>query len=125
MNQYNEEIEDDSDLSDKNHTMPTTHFPFGMNQTPFYVMSNWTLKYRNNKEDSPAYVLNDHKRFKKGHEISSRDISENLDALMIDDAKYWCLINKNYYRTLSDFFRVCQHIYIGLTTKSFGFFWRF
>ena len=42
-NQYNREIEDESDLSDNNHTKPTTHFPFVMTQTPFRIISNWPL----------------------------------------------------------------------------------
>ena len=52
VNQYNQDIVGDSDLSDNNHTVPTTHFPFGMTQTPFQIISNWPLEFRNNKEDS-------------------------------------------------------------------------
>ena len=55
VNQYNRETEDDSDLSDNNHTRPTTHFSFDMTQTPFQIMSNWPITFRNNKEDSPAH----------------------------------------------------------------------
>ena len=78
VNEYNRETEDDSDLSDNNHTRPTTHFPFSMTQTPFQIMSNWPLKFRNNKENSPAHFLDDLKRFKRGNQTNSRDILENL-----------------------------------------------
>ena len=101
------ETEDESELNDNigNYPRTTTHFPFGMTQTPFQVMSNRPLKFRNNKEDSPAHFLDDLKRFKRGYQISSRDILENLDALLTEDAKDWYLINRNSWRTLSDFFR--------------------
>ena len=61
------ETEDESELNKNidNYPRTTTHFPFGMTQTPFQVMSNWPLKFRNNKEDSPAHFLDDLKRFKK------------------------------------------------------------
>ena len=99
------ETEDDSELNENidNHPRTTTHFPFGMTQTPFQVMSNWPLKFRNNKEDSPAHFLDDLKRFKRGYQISGSDILENLDALLTEDAKDWCLINKNSWRTLQIF----------------------
>ena len=61
-----------------------------MTQTPFQIMSNWTLKFRNNKEDSPAYFLEDLKRFKNGYQMSSRDIIENLDSSLIKNANAWC-----------------------------------
>ena len=100
MDRYDRESEDNSELSENvgNHIRSTTHFPFGMTQTPFQVMSNWPLKFRNNKEDTPAHFLDDLKRFKRGCQISSRDILENLDALLIEDAKDWCLINRNKFR---------------------------
>ena len=85
---------------------------FGMTQTPFQVMSNWPLKFMNNKEDSPTHFLDDLKRFKRGYQISSRDILENLDALLTEDAKDWCLINRNSWRTLSDFFREFTRTYM-------------
>ena len=67
-----------------------------MTQTPFQIVSNWPLKFRNNKEDSPAHFLDDLKRLKKGCQISSRDISENLNALLIEDVKdYPLLLNGN------------------------------
>ena len=91
--------------------MPTTHFPFGMTQIPYQIMSNWSLKFRNNKEDNLTHFLNDLKRFERGYQISSRDIFEILDALLIEDAKDSSLINKISWRTLSDFFRVYEHIY--------------
>ena len=72
-NQDNQITEDNSEFSDNNnHPRPTMHFPFGMTQTPFQIMSNWPLKLRNNKEDSPAHFLDDLKRFKKGYQISDR-----------------------------------------------------
>ena len=37
---------------------------------------------------------------------------ENLDALLIEDAKDWCLMNRNSWRTLSDFFREFTRTYI-------------
>ena len=51
------ETEDESELNENigNYPRKTTHFPFGMTHTPFQVMSNWPLKIRNNKEDSPAH----------------------------------------------------------------------
>ena len=70
--------------------MPTTHFLFDMIPTPFKIMSNWSLKLRNNKEDSPANFLDVLERFKRGYQISSTDILENLDALLIEDAKDLC-----------------------------------
>ena len=82
-----------------------------MTQIPFQIMSNWPLKFRNNK-DSPAHFLDDLKRFKKGYQISSRDILGNLDALLTVDAKDWCLINRNSWRTLPDFFREFTRTYI-------------
>ena len=75
-------------------------------------MSNWLLKFRNNKEDSPAHFLDDLKRFKRGYQIGSRDILENLDAFSIEDAKDWCLINENSWRTLSDFSKEFTNTYI-------------
>ena len=106
--------EDNSELSENvgNHPRSTTHLPFGMIQTPFQTMSNWPLKFKNNKEDSPAHFLNDLKRFKKGYQVSSRDILENLDALLIEDAKDWCLINGNSWRILSEFVREFTRTYI-------------
>ena len=88
------------------------HFPFGMTQTQFQVMSNWPLKFRNNKEENPAHFLDDLKRFKRGYQISGRDILENLDALLTEDAKHWCLINRNSWRTLPDFFREFTRTYM-------------
>ena len=75
-------------------------------------MSNWPLKFRNNKEDSPAHFLDDLKRFKRGYQITGRNILENLDALLTEDAKDWCLINKNSWRTLLDFFREFTRTYM-------------
>ena len=63
-------------------TMTTTHFCFGMTQTPFQIMSNWPLKFRNKKEDSLALFSEGLKIFKRGCKISSRDVLENLDALL-------------------------------------------
>ena len=105
--QCNQITEDNSEVSDddNDHPRPTMHFPFGMTQTLFQVMRNWPLKFRNNKEDSPVHFLDDLKIFKGGYQISGRDILENLDALLTEDAKDWCLINRNSWRTLSDFFR--------------------
>ena len=80
-------------------TVPSAHFPFGMTQTAFQV-SNWPLQFRNNKEDSPAHFLDDLKRFKRGYRINNRDIFENLNALLIEDAKNWSLMNKNSWRML-------------------------
>ena len=56
-NQGNQETEDNSELSDYDdyHPRRTTHFPFGMTQTPFQIMSNWPIKFRNNKEDSTVH----------------------------------------------------------------------
>ena len=87
--QCNQITEDNSEVSDNDndHPRPTMHFSFGMTQTPFQVMSNWPLKFRNNKEDSPAHFLDDLKRFKRGYQISSRDILENMDALLTKNAK--------------------------------------
>ena len=83
-----------------------------MTQTPFQIMNNWPLKFINNKEDSRAHFLDDLKRFKKGYQISGRDILENLDALLTEDAKDWCLINRNPSRTLPDFFREFTRTYM-------------
>ena len=81
VNRDDRETEDDSELNENIGNHPTTtHFPFGMTQTPFQVMSNLPLKFRNNKEDRPAHFLDDLKRFKRGYQISGRDILENLDA---------------------------------------------
>ena len=90
-NQGNQETEDNSELSDNDdyHPRPTTHFPFGMTQTPFQIMSNWPLELRNNKEDSPAHFLEDLKRFERRYQINNRDILENLDALLMEYAKDW------------------------------------
>ena len=106
-NQGNQETKDNSELSDNDdyHPRPTTHFPFGMTQIPFQIMNNWPLKFRNNKEDSPAHFLEDLKRFRRGYQINNRDILENLDALLIEDAKDWCLNKKNPWRALSDFLK--------------------
>ena len=114
VDRYDRETEDDSELNENigNHPRSTTHFPFGMTQTPFQVMSNWSLKFRNNKEDIPAHFLDDLKRFKSGYQKSRRDILENLDALLTEDANDWCLININSWRTLSDFFREFTRTYI-------------
>ena len=65
VNPYNQEIEEDSDLSENNDTM-TTHFLFGVTQTPFQIMSDWLLKFRNNKYDSAAQFLDDLEIFKRG-----------------------------------------------------------
>ena len=83
-----------------------------MSQTPFQIMSNWLIKFRNNKQNSPAHFLENLKRFKRRYQISSRDILENLDALLIENAKDWCLINRNSWRTLSDFFKEFTNTYI-------------
>ena len=66
-------------------------------------MSNWPLKFRNNKVDRQAYFFDNLKRFKSGCQISSKDILENLDTLLIEDIKDMCLIDKNSWKTLSDF----------------------
>ena len=89
VNRYDQETKDDSELNENigNYPRTTTHFPFGMTQTPFQIMSNWPLKFRNNKEDSPAHFLYDLKIFKRRYQISSRHILENLDALLTEDAK--------------------------------------
>ena len=44
--------------------------------------------------------------------MNDRDILENLDALLIENAKDWCLIDKNSWRTLSDFFREFTNTYM-------------
>ena len=75
-------------------------------------MRNWPLKFRNNKEDSTAHFLEDLKRFKRGYQIGSRDLLENLDAFLIEDAKDLCLINKNSWRTLSGFLREFINTYM-------------
>ena len=75
-------------------------------------MSNWPIKFRNNKKDSLANLLEYLKRFKRGYQMNDRDILENLDALLIENAKDWCLIDKNSWRTLSDFFREFTNTYM-------------
>ena len=73
--------------------------------------SSFEREFRNNKEDIPAHFLDDLRRFKRGYQISTRDILENLDAMLIEDAKDWCLINENSWRTLSDFFKEFTNTY--------------
>ena len=75
MDRNDRETEDESELNENigNYPRTTTHFPFGMTQTPFQVMSNWPLKFRNNKEDSPAHFLDDLKRF----QIFSENLREH------------------------------------------------
>ena len=46
------------------------------------------------------------------YRINNSDVLENLDALLMEDAKDWCLINKNSWRTLSDFFKEFTNTYI-------------
>ena len=56
--------------------------------------------------------MNGLKIFKRGYQISSGDILENLDALLIEDAKDWCSIDKSSWITLSDFFKEFTNTYI-------------
>ena len=42
----------------------------------------------------------------------NRDMLQNLDALLIENAKDWCLINKNSLRTPYDFFREFADTYM-------------
>lgn len=58
-----------------------------MIQTSFKILSNCPIKFRKNKEDSLACNLDELKRFKRGYEINDREILENFDSLLIEDAK--------------------------------------
>ena len=78
----------DEDIQDNEiQAMRASLFPFGMAQTPFQIMLNWPVKFRNNIDDSSTYFLNNLFRFKKGYKINKQDILENLDAVLIGEAQ--------------------------------------
>ena len=90
---YNNQSRENNNLSDEDiqddeiQAMKASLFPFGMVQTPFQIMLNWPVKFRNNIDDSPTYFLNKLLRFKKGYRINKQDILENLDAVLIGEAQ--------------------------------------
>ena len=50
-------------------------FPFGMIQTPYQIILNWPVKFRNNIDDSPKNFLSNLLRFKNGYKI---DLGYNI-----------------------------------------------
>ena len=90
---YNNQSRENNNLSDEDtldneiQAIRASLFPFGMVQTPFQIMLNWSVKFRNNIDDRPTYFLNNLLRFKKGYRINKQDILENLDAVPIGEAQ--------------------------------------
>ena len=58
---YNNQSRENNNLNDEDiqddeiQAMRASLFPFGMVQTPFQIMLNWPVKFRNNIDDSPTY----------------------------------------------------------------------
>ena len=74
--------------------MRASLFLFGMIQTPFQIMLNWPVKFRNNIDDIPTCFLNNLLRFKRGYKISEQGVLENLDAVLIGEAQSCYQVNK-------------------------------
>ena len=87
-------LSDEDTQDDEIQAMRASLFPFGMVHTPFQIMLNWPVKFRNNIDDSPTYFLNNVLRFKKGYRINKQDILEKLDAVLIGEAQSWYKVNK-------------------------------
>lgn len=108
LNNQDSDFEPESNINKEN--IPATCFPFNMIQIPFQIMRNWPFKFRNNKQDNPAHFL-ELERFKIGYRLNDRDVLENFDALLLDQAKDWRSINKTSWRILSDFFEDFKNTY--------------
>ena len=75
---HNNQSRENNNLSDEDtheneiQAMRASLFPFEMVQTPFQIMLNWPVKFRNNIDDSPTYFLNNLSRLKKGIESTNK-----------------------------------------------------
>lgn len=87
-------------------------FPLGMVQTPFQIMANWPIKFRNNEEDSPAQFLDYLFRFQRRYHIRQCDLLENLDAVFQDVALDWYRISKHNWNSIFDFKENFIQIYL-------------
>ena len=56
-NRENNDLNKENIQGDESQTVQTLLFPFGMIQTPFQIMLNWPVKFRNNIDDSSTYFL--------------------------------------------------------------------
>ena len=107
-NLSNENIED-NELQ----TMRASLFLFGMIQTPFQIMLNWPIKFKNNIDDSPTCFLNNLLRFKRGYKINEQEILENLDAVLIGEAQSWYQVNKRNCHNLENFIQEFKQVYLN------------
>ncbi|XP_043475821.1 uncharacterized protein LOC122507278 [Leptopilina heterotoma] len=101
----NSEIENPNAQVDNNRHLGNfnNHFPFGMLQTPFQIMSNWPVKFHNNKTDNPVQFLEELFRFMRGYEIPENRVLENIDAVLADEALEWCRTVRHNWFSLQDF----------------------
>ena len=83
----NYKLKEEIILGDEFQTIQASLFRFGMFQTAFQIMVNWPVRFRNNIDDSPTHFLDDLLWFKRGCRINEKDILENLDAVLVEEAK--------------------------------------